>query len=155
MTKLTILTATLTLCLLSACATYTPPVEKDFAKTKIINTSYDQAWEKATEWFANGNVPIKNIAKDSGLIATDYKLRASSRDIDCGTLGQMDAFQNKRANMNIFIKEVSPTSVSVSINVFGNAIVTTMAGSAYATSKDVECVSTGSLEKSILDAVKQ
>ncbi|PHS76568.1 MAG: hypothetical protein COB56_06205 [Robiginitomaculum sp.] len=153
MTKLPILAATLTIVLLSACATYTPPAEKDIITSRTMDVSYDIAWAKATEWFANSNVPIKNIAKDSGLIATEYRLRANSDQIDCGEATGMVVITNKTANMNIFIKEKSPLSVSVSINVFGNAEAITMQGSAYETRKRIECISSGVLEREILSAI--
>lgn len=153
MNKISILTATLALALLSACATYTPPAEKDIITSKIIDVSYDIAWEKATEWFANSNVPIKNIAKDSGLIATEYRLRANSDQIDCGEATGMVVITNKTANMNIFIKEKTPQTVFVSINVFGNAEAITMQGSAYETRKRIDCISSGVLEREILSAI--
>ena len=154
MTKLPLLSASLATIILSACATYTPPVQKDITKTETINVSYDQAWQNATEWFASNNIPIKNIAKDSGLIATDYSLRASSRDFDCGTPGQLDTVTSRTANMNIFVKKTSPQTVSVTVNVLGKAMITNMAGTQYQSFKTVDCVSAGSLEKGILDAIR-
>jgi len=153
MTKLPILTAALAMGILSACATYTPPVDNDIVNSQTIEVGYDVAWEKATEWFANSNVPIKNIAKDSGLIATEYRLRANSDQIDCGVATGMVVIANKTTNMNIFIKEKSPHSVSVSINVFGNAEAISMEGTAYETRKRIECVSSGVLEREILGAI--
>jgi len=133
---------------LSACATYEPPVDSGVAKTEVINKSYDATWQRATEWFANNNVPIKNIVKDSGLIATDYRLGADSSFIDCGKVGTYEAFGDKNVTVNFIAKEKSTNATDVRLNVFGTGRVTQsdLYGNSTGSGRTIDCLSTGKLE---------
>lgn len=143
--------------LISGCATYEPPVDRGVAKTQIIDKNFDEVWQNATEWFANNNVPIRNIVKDSGLIATDYRLGADSSFIDCGKVGTYEAFGDKNINVNLIAKEESSSSTSVRLNVFGTARVNQadLYGRSTGAGKAIDCVSTGKLETTLFEYLSQ
>ncbi len=155
MTKSSIFIATLAIGLLSACATYTPPADNNIDKTKTVNASFAKTWQNATEWFANNNVPIKNIVKDSGLIATDYQLGTDSSYLDCGTVGTYEAFGDKKVNLNVIVKALTSTTTSVRANVFGTGTITRadLYGNSVGAPKAIDCVSTGKLESDLFDAL--
>ena len=140
----------------SACATYEPPADRDIDNAVTVNQPYEKTWQRATEYFANNNIPISNIAKDSGLIATDYKLGASSTFIDCGTVGTYEAFGDKNLNLNILVKENTPTTTDVRVNVFGTGRVvqTNLYGTTVGAGKAIDCVSTGALEDDLIDYIR-
>ncbi len=144
-----------TMLALTGCATYEPPVDSGVANTKAVSKSFDDVWSKATEWFANNNVPIKNIVKDSGLIATDYRLGTNATFIDCGKVGTYEAFGDKSLNINFIAKKVSALETDVRLNVFGTARVETadLYGRSTGAGKTIDCVSTGSLETALFDYI--
>ena len=75
----------LALGLVVSCAAYKPPKTYQFDKTQTINKSFDEVWGKIIQWFGNNNSPIKTIEKASGLIATEYHLKADmiKQSVDC------------------------------------------------------------------------
>ena len=141
--------------ILSGCATYVPPVDRGIAKEKSVSSNFDTVWQNATDWFANNNVPIKNIVKDSGLIATDYKLGADSSFIDCGTVGTYEVFADKTVNLNVLVKEIGANEISVRVNVFGTGVISTadLYGNSTGRTRSIDCVSTGKLETEMFSAV--
>ncbi len=149
-----ILTATFMAGLMSACATYTPPVERDIDKVKRVDDSFDRVWQQSTEWFANKNIPIKNIVKDSGLIATDYRLGTNADYLDCGTVGTYESFTDKSLNFNVIVKSVGPNLTSVQANTFGTGSVSQMDLSGRPLARrTVDCVSTGKLEEDLFKSL--
>jgi len=52
----------------------TAPVERVIEKERIINKPFDEVWQNIIELLAVYNMPIKNLDKNSGFIATEYKL---------------------------------------------------------------------------------
>lgn len=141
----------------TACATYEPPVDSGVANTEVINKSYDSTWQKATEWFANNNIPIKNIVKDSGLIATDYRLGADSSFIDCGKVGTYEAFGDKNINVNLIAKKANASTTNVRLNVFGTGTVNQadLYGNSTGRGRTIDCLSTGKLETELFEYLRQ
>lgn len=132
----------------SACATYQPPTEFAGDREAIADRPFNAVWEDLVEWFANNNIPIRNLDKASGLIATEYRLGASGQYIHCGTLGTYDQLQRADLNVNVLVRPAEAGGTRVRANVFGTA---TIANQMIAPAiRNVDCTSTGSLERSIL-----
>jgi len=117
---------------------------------------YDEVWNATIEWFATQGTPIKNMDKSSGFISTEYSLRANqSNCYDCGTAAQggllaTHRINNPVGNFNVLIKKISDTKTKVTVNCFLKATSSfTAVGETQVNS--LECVSTGALEKEILD----
>jgi hypothetical protein len=139
-------------------------VEYNVEKERVINKSFDLVWQSTIEWFATHNTPIKNLDKNSGLISTEYSLslQDAGKYMDCGkgTSSFMGEVQlvNHGGNFNVLIKKLDENSTRVSINVFFGctenkykyeSLLST--NLVLVSSTRVGCVSTGQLEKEILD----
>lgn len=133
-------------------------------KERVINKPFDAVWQSTVEWFATRNTPIKNIDKSSGLISTEYGLSVdeAAQYMDSG-YGESN-FQGKvevvnhRGNFNVLIKKINETSTKVDINAFFNCTVNryryeNLFSTNYVLESSIptKCVSTGALEKELLN----
>lgn len=142
--------------LLTGCAmpSMQPPTSTEQDYSKSYNAEFTSVWDTAVDWFADNNIPIKNIEKDSGIISSEYSLGASATQIDCGTLDPGDLFamkgQSATANLNVLIRERSGL-VSVKPNVFGSGAFTVhdIMNNREVTMPIDYCVSSGELERSL------
>ena len=137
-----VLVATATLV---ACAT--APANYSVNKSRSYDKGYDQVWEDLVSFFASNNIPIKNIAKDSGVIYAE-STRFDDSYADCGKPGIM-AVVGRKANFNVFVNR-SGAKPAVSVNTdftefrrFDTAQTT------------VQCNSKGIIEARLLDSVRQ
>ena len=128
---------------LFGCAT--APQSYSFEKSKTSTHSYDEVWENITEFFASHNIPVKNIAKDSGVIYAETT-RFGNDIADCGSPGIM-IVRGRQADFNVFVKHtaaaptVTVNSHFTEVRAFEQNVV------------KVECNSKGVLEREILSAV--
>lgn len=143
------------------------PVTKVIEKERIINKPYDAVWQSTVEWFATHNTPIKNVDKSSGLISTEYSLPMgeAARYMDCGTASSSfmgkTSLENHSGNFNVLVKKVSDNSTKININVFFGCSVNSyqykgLLSTEYVlkSSSRINCTSTGTLEKEVLDYIE-
>lgn len=130
--------------LLTSCAT--PPKSYTYNKTVIYKKSYDEVWTKVIEYFANTNIPIKNVAKDSGIVTAE-KMRYDISYADCGR--SMNTIVNKTGVFNVFVKSI-PSGTSVSINTDYSLI---QQSSWDGSMMQISCNSTGKIEQEILNYI--
>ena len=112
---------------------------------------YDSVWSAVVETFAELNLPIDNMEKDSGLITTDHiSFLGTGNDgvCDCGGTGILIE-RARTGKFNVFVKNGS-TGVSVRVNAqfeqtleFDRSLSTR------------QCVSTGVLEARINDLIRE
>ena len=95
----------------SACAS--APGKYAVKSSRSYQKPYDEVWEDIVRWFAKNNIPIKNIAKDSGVIYAESS-RFDDAVADCGQPG-LDPVLGRRANFNVFVSH-SGTESTVSVN---------------------------------------
>ncbi len=152
----------------STTARFTPvPVVRVIEKERIINKPYDAVWQSTVEWFATHNTPIKNVDKSSGLISTEYSLPMgeAARYMDCGgtssSFSGYTSLENHSGNFNVLLKKVSDNATKISINVFfGCSVNSYQAKGLLSTdyqlksSSRINCTSTGTLEKEVLDYIE-
>ncbi len=153
--------------LIYSCQSYKPPQTYQFDKSKVINKSFDDVWNKIIKWFGNNNTPIKTIEKASGLISTDFNLSADNikNAMDCGVFKQNnnEIFVDYSGNFNIVVEEVNETSTRVTINAFffsfeGEAVSENIVSYKFVKtnkSKKINCNSTGYLEKELFDFIEK
>ena len=135
--------------LLTACAT--PPKPRQIISAFPIEHPYDLVWQAVVETFAELQLPIMNMEKDSGLIVTDwidFTGQNNSGYCDCGGLG-INIEVNRTGKFNVFVKKVTNDSCEVKINTmyqqtlkFGDVI------------SQRKCLSTGKLEEEFYKLVK-
>lgn len=131
--------------LLSGCAT--PPKHYTVEKTRTYNASYEQVWSKLIVFLAQRNIPLKEIAKDSGVLYAE-SLRFDEGQADCGSAGMLKPIA-RIARLNVLVQSSGGQQlVSVNIN-----FTETRYNSFDYSSHQVECRSKGVVEKEILNAI--
>ena len=146
----------LVLVLFAACASYKPPKQRDFVKEATYEKPYDDIWKAAIEWFATQGTPVKNMDKQSGFISTEHSLTANNMFwMDCGTVAEkpfgLQRFEDPRGNFNLLIKKIDDANTSVTVNCFFKTTSKDYNMGELTSTEVKECVSTGRLEKEILD----
>ena len=138
--------ATLAIALAAAGCTTLPATYSVDNSRNYEGQTYDQVWEKLVGFFASRNIPIKNIAKDSGVI---YAESTSFDDqlADCGTGGLMVPFA-RRASFNVFVTRSAPAP-KVSVNTEFQEM-----RRFDASTTTVNCNSKGVIEQAVLDALE-
>ncbi|WP_453978583.1 hypothetical protein [Brevundimonas sp. Marseille-Q4549] len=134
--------------LLSGCAT--APAIIPIENSRAIPLSKDAVWSNLVEYFAGGNIAIKTIEKDSGIIYAE-RMFARGNELsayaDCGT-DAMSAPVGGAADLNVFVRETG-TGVTATVNA---RFRQTRASGWTGTVSSTDCASLGSLERVILDA---
>jgi hypothetical protein len=132
-----------------------PPSKRSFEKNRNYSISFEKTWIRAVDWFADHNVVIEKIEKESGLLTAKYLIEANDGYLDCGeikatgTLG--GAVIDKYGSLNVTVREIDQGTSKINVNFFGEFKLT--ANDAYdgrAITSSGSCVSTGKLEKDIL-----
>lgn len=146
---------------LFGCKNYVPPKEYEVEKERIINKSYEAVWQDIISFMGSANIPIKNIDKNSGFIATEFDLGASFREVmDCGEPGSApgykQVFENPIGNFNIVVQKISENSTKVTVNVFYKSDLVLYEYNQYSgyypiKRQRIECNSTGTLERRLLN----
>lgn len=134
----------------------TAPVSS--SRTEAID--YDVAWGRAVDWFADHNVIIDKIEKPSGLITARYTIQVGDKYLSCGvtsTSGFIGTPSVKQlGTLNVTVRHMGQNMTRINVNFFGEIEIKgrdQWDGSAIYWHGD--CVSTGELERQILDYVTQ
>ena len=135
----------------------TAPAPRQIIKAFPIEASFDDAWQAVIESFAEMNLPIANMEKDSGLITTDWEIyprgKAGNVYCDCGGLG-LNMEIERRGRFNVFVRRLTEYSCELKVNcIYNQRIQPAMAeGSTGLTSRN--CVSTGKLKAVMFEIVE-
>lgn len=136
------------------------PTTYTFDRSRTYQMPFDKVWARAVDWFADHNVAIEKIEKESGLITAKYLLKANDTYLDCGkfevtgTLGQtrIDSF----GSLNVTVRKVSDSESKVTANFFGQYRLDGQdAWDRRPVTAKGSCVSTGHLEKDILSFIER
>jgi len=142
------------------------PAPRVVEKERTINKPFDAVWGSAIELLATYNMPIKNLDKNSGFISTEYKLITGNVSDYMICEGANSTFTgkvemaNQGGNLNLLLRKVSEDSTKVTVNVFYSCNANkyryeNLLSTNYIlqSSTKIDCQSTGTLEKAILDYV--
>lgn len=115
--------------LFSGCASvaYTPPMQRSFESSRVYNKSYDEVWIRAVDWFADHNVVIDKMEKDSGLLTARYLINASSSSyLDFGTYqasGTLDGYKvEQQGALNVTVRRIDDKKTKATVNFFGKHV---------------------------------
>jgi len=136
--------AALTLAL-AGCAT--PPNVHRIENSRSYSKSKDAVWSNLIEFFSENNIQIKTLEKDSGVVYADVMGVTPGLSVDCGGPG-IWAVISTSATVNVFVRKASGGEVAATVNIVGTQ--EHQLGARYRT---VRCVSTGHIERRILDAL--
>lgn len=136
-----------------------PPVYQSFEKGRTYHLSYETVWTRAVDWFAGHNVTIDKIEKSSGLITAKYLIEVNQIYLDCGDIKVSgilgDPIVDKYGTLNVTVRSVSDQETKVNVNFFGEyKFQANDAWDGRLIINRGRCVSTGNLEKSILDYIR-
>jgi hypothetical protein len=136
-----------------------PEIQKEL----LIDAPLDVVWNVAVEWFAKNGMPIKNLDKVSGLIATDHDMSIdkAAQLMSCGASGPNAEGKTEqvghRGNFNLVLREQADGRTKASVNAFFSCtenvykyvgILSTDMQLASTARKD--CSSTGRVERQLL-----
>jgi len=128
----------------------TAPAPRTIENSFFIESDYDSVWSALIETFAELQLPIDNMEKDSGLITTDWvEFRGQTNEdyCDCGSSGIYMEI-NRLGKFNVFVKKSTENSCKMTVNTMWEQ---TLQFSDTVSKR--KCVSTGNLEKEIYDLV--
>jgi hypothetical protein len=121
-----------------------------------VSAPYDRTWPAIVRALARQNVPIRTIARDSGVIASDEFLSPINVYADCGQIGGEQVEGEALVSFTLFAEPNGPGSTRVQVNskMRTQAHRRGTSGSLRATPV-LGCASTGRFEANLLDAVRE
>lgn len=141
----------LTFCMLISCESYQPPNKYTFDNYREFSKSYDEVWQKIINWFGKNGIPIKNLDKSSGFIASEHNLNTGTiYYMDCGEGGSQT---DGKATINIVVVDKGESTL-VTINTFFSCFLSYM-GANTGAHRRIDCNSTGRLESEIFEYINK
>lgn len=120
-----------------------------------IEADYERTWTALVRALAQQNVPIRAIARDSGVIASDEFATPINTYADCGTLGGDQLEGEALVSFTIFTeRDGSRTKVQLNAKMRTQAYRRGTSGKLRPTPV-YSCASTGRFEANLLDAVRE
>ena len=120
-----------------------------------IPAAYDRTWSALVRALARENLPLRAIARDSGVIASDDTITPIGLWADCGTLGDARLEGEAIVSFTLFVEPNGATSTRVQVN----SKMRTQAHRKGTSGKlkplpVYACASTGRFEANLLDTVR-
>ena len=144
----------------SGCASivYVPPEPYDVTRTIDLNEPYDMAWSKTISWFADNNIKIGLIDKQSGLIQSVSDLKSMPGVLDCGYFkysygGVVYVSKIESVDVNVTVRKVDENTSRLRANVFGYFQANVLGQRDVSSFDSGRCESTGTLEEGILEYI--
>lgn len=153
------------LLVLSGCTTpFTNPDTYNFTKEKIINQDYDKVWSRLMEICIEINLPLEVMDKyNSVMRSKPISLPNDYKNCDCGVSGRGFGWYGKIENvtgyLNAVLTKVNEKQTKVRLIFHYAAMYNTYKMDFntnryyHSTYQQLECNSTGRLEKLIFDAL--
>jgi len=121
-----------------------------------IPASYDATWTAIVRTLASQNVPLRAIARDSGVIASDDIVTPIGVYADCGRLGADRVEGESLVSYTLFASSNGPGSTNVQVNSKMRTQAHRKGTSGRLRRSPVyQCASTGRFELNLFDAVRQ
>ena len=128
-----------------------PPPVRDEARA-----SYDTTWRALIRALAGENVPLRVVAKDSGVISSDDFISPIGVYADCGRIGEATLEGEALVAFTLFVQPNGDGATAIQVN-------SKMSTHAYRrgssgglkTDRVLQCVSTGRWEANLLDSVRR
>ena len=119
-------------------------------------TSYDITWKALIRAFAMDNVPLRVVAKDSGVIASDDFVSPIGVYADCGRLGDAVLEGEALVAFTVFVQSGRNGGTDIHVNAKMRTQAFRKGSSGSLRSDPVyQCVSTGRWEANLVDTVRR
>ena len=128
-----------------------PPPYRDEAAA-----GYDATWRALVRALAGENVPLRVVAKDSGVISTDDFISPIGVYADCGRIGEVQLEGEAMGSFTLFVQPGQNGSTLIQVNTKINTHAYRRGSSGrLKTDRVFQCVSTGRWEANLLDSVRR
>ena len=128
-----------------------PPPHRDEAAA-----GYDATWRALVRALACENVPLRVVAKDSGVISTDDFISPIGVYSDCGRIGEVQLEGEAMGSFTLFVQPGRDGATLIQVNTKMNTHAYRRGGSGkLKTDRVFQCVSTGRWEANLLDSVRR
>ena len=138
--------------LAEGCAAYISPLQPPPYRDQIA-ASYDVTWKALIRALAFDNVPLRAVAKDSGVIASDDIVSPIGVYADCGSKGDTPFEGESLVSFTVFVRP-NGTTTDLQINSKMRTFRLVKFGGLKA-DPNYECVSTTRWEPNLVDAVRR
>jgi hypothetical protein len=120
-----------------------------------VPASYDETWTALVRALAQQNVPLRAIARDSGVVASDEFVSPINLYADCGQLGGGQLEGAAAVSFTIFA-EANGASTRLQVNSKMRTVAHRRGKSGKLKPVPVyQCASTGRFEANLIDAVQE
>ena len=117
---------------------------------------YDVTWKALVRAFAMDNVPLRVVAKDSGVIASDDFESPIGVYADCGRLGGVVLEGEALVAFTVFVQSGRNSGTDIHVNARMRTQAFRKGSSGSLRSEPVyQCVSTGRWEANLVDTVRR
>ena len=137
--------------LAGGCATYISPLPPPPYRDQIA-APYDVTWNALIRSLAFDNVPLRAVAKDSGVIASDDIVSPIGVYADCGSLGDKSLEGEALVTFTVFVRPNGGTT-DLQINSKMRTFRLGKPGK-LRSNPDYGCVSTTRWEPNLVDSVR-
>ncbi len=118
--------------------------------------SYDDTWKALVRALAIENVPLRAVAKDSGVIASDDFVSPIGVYADCGRIGEVLLEGEALVGFTLFVQPGRDGATAIQVNSQMRTHAYRRGGSGkLKTDRVFQCVSTGRWEANLLDSVRR
>jgi len=120
-----------------------------------IPASYDRTWTSLVRALARENLPLRAIARDSGVIASDDTVTPIGLWADCGTIGDARIEGEAIVSFTLFVEPAGPSTTRVQVNSKMRTQAHRKGSSGKLKPLPVyPCASTGRFEATLLETVR-
>ena len=128
-----------------------PPPHRDH-----ITASYESTWRALIRALAAENVPLRAVARDSGVIASDDIISPIGVYADCGRLGAVALEGDALVNFTVFVQSNGNAGTDVLVNSKMRTQGWRRGDSGRIRTEPIyQCTSTGRWEANLLDSLRR
>ena len=121
-----------------------------------VEAPYDATWKALIRALAADNVPLRTVAKDSGVISSDDIVSPIGVFADCGRLGALSLEGEALVTFTVFVQSNGRSATDVQVNSKMRTQAHRRGDSGKLRSDPVyQCASTGRWEANLVDAVRR
>ena len=141
----------LTACSRAVITPFAPPPFRD-----ETSAPYDATWRALVRALAVENVPLRVVAKDSGVISTDDFISPIGVYADCGRIGEVVLEGESLVSFTLFVQPGRDGATPIQINSKLRTHAYRRGGSGrLKTDRVFSCVSNGRWEANLMDSVRR
>ncbi len=121
-----------------------------------VEAPYDATWKALIRALAADNVPLRTVAKDSGVISSDDIVSPIGVFADCGRLGAVSLEGEALVTFTVFVQANGSSATDVQVNSKMRTQAHRRGDSGSLRSDPVyQCASTGRWEANLVDVVRR